>query len=284
MQNINSPQVSVLMTAYNREKFILESIESVIHSTFNDLELIIVDDGSKDNTVDTVREAMQKDSRIRFYQNENNLGDYPNRNQAAAYARGKYILYVDSDDKIQPDAIAYCMKYFEAFPDADFSVIYPHGDIQAPLMLDAETAIRKHFYEKSFLNLGPGGVVFKREFFLKNNAYSTRFGPANDLYSHLKFAIKGKVLLLPYRYLIYRIHDGQESTNRYRYLYLNQLYINAAFSKLDFPLTIKEKKKIKKRYTRNNALVILKYILKTFKFKKGIEAYLKGEFKLRDLI
>ncbi len=281
---MNMPEVSVLMTAYNREKFILESIESVTQSTFKNLELIIVDDGSKDNTIELVRHAMQKDSRIRFYQNENNLGDYPNRNQAASYAKGKYILYVDSDDQIQPDAIAYCMKYFEAFPEADFTVIYPHDDIQTPMMFDSETAIRKHFYEKSFLNLGPGGVVFKREFFFKNNAYSTQFGPANDLYSHLKFAIKGNVLLLPYRYLIYRIHDGQESTNRYRYLYLNQLYINAAFSKLDFPLTEKEKNKIKKKYTRNNALVILKYTLKTFKIRKGIEAYLKGEFKFRDLI
>ena len=281
---MNMPEVSVLMTAYNREKFILESIESVTQSTFKNLELIIVDDGSKDNTVELVRQSMQKDSRILLYQNENNLGDYPNRNQAASYAKGKYILYVDSDDQIHPDAIDYCIKYFEAFPEADFSVIYPHDDIQTPMMLDSEAAIRKHFYEKSFLNLGPGGVVFKREFFLKNNSYSTRFGPANDLYSHLKFAIKGNVLLLPFKYLIYRIHDGQESTNRYRYLYLNQLYINAAFSKLDFPLNEKEKKKIKKRYTRNNALVILKYILKTFKIRKGIEAYLKGEFKFRDLI
>jgi glycosyltransferase involved in cell wall biosynthesis len=278
------PEVSVLMTAYNREKFILESIESVIQSTFKNLELIIVDDGSKDKTVELVKQSIQKDSRILLYQNENNLGDYPNRNQAASYAKGKYILYVDSDDQIQPDAIAYCIKYFEAFPEADFSVIYPHDDIQTPMMLNSEAAIRKHFYEKSFLNLGPGGVVFKREFFLKNNSYSTRFGPANDLYSHLKFAIKGNVLLLPFKYLIYRIHDGQESTNRYRYLYLNQLYINAAFSKLDFPLNEKEKKKIKKKYTRNNALVILKYILKTFKIRKGIEAYLKGEFKFRDLI
>ena len=200
MQSTELPLVSVLMTAYNREQFILESIESVTQSTCKDLELIIVDDGSKDNTVALVEQAMQKDSRIRFFQNEKNLGDYPNRNQAAAYAKGKYMLYVDSDDKIQPDAIEYCLKYFEAFPEADFSVIYPHNDIQTPLKLDSETAIRKHFFEKSFLNLGPGGVVFKRKFFFDNNAYCTRFGPANDLYSHLKFATKGKALLLPYRY------------------------------------------------------------------------------------
>ena len=280
----NPFSIDVVIPAFNAEKFITQTLESVGAQDVSIRSVIIVNDGSKDNTIELVRHAIQKDSRIRFYQNENNLGDYPNRNQAASYAKGKYILYVDSDDQIQPDAIAYCMKYFEAFPEADFSVIYPHDDIQTPMMLDSEAAIRKHFYEKSFLNLGPGGVVFKREFFLKNNSYSTRFGPANDLYSHLKFSIKGNVLLLPFKYLIYRIHDGQESTNRYRYLYLNQLYINAAFSKLDFPLTEKEKNKIKKKYTRNNALVILKYTLKTFKIRKGIEAYLKGEFKFRDLI
>src|ERR1700730_17371732 len=92
--------VSLLMTAYNREKYIGQAIESVIASTFQNWELIIVDDGSKDKTVELAREYERSDSRIKVYLNEKNLGDYPNRNQAASYARGKYIKYIDADDSL----------------------------------------------------------------------------------------------------------------------------------------------------------------------------------------
>ena len=92
---MNAPLVSVLLTAFNREKYIAEAIESVLSSTFNNYELIIVDDASTDKTVEIIKGYAAKDSRIRFYVNETNLGDYPNRNKIATYATGKYIKYID---------------------------------------------------------------------------------------------------------------------------------------------------------------------------------------------
>src|ERR1700748_2916719 len=93
-----SPLVSVLMTAYNREKYIEEAIESVLASSYTNLELIIVDDCSKDNTVEIARSYEARDPRVKVFINEKNLGDYPNRNRAASLAKGEYIKYVDSDD------------------------------------------------------------------------------------------------------------------------------------------------------------------------------------------
>ncbi|MES2849857.1 MAG: glycosyltransferase family 2 protein, partial [Bacteroidota bacterium] len=90
----DKPLVSVLITAYNREKLIVETLESVLECTYKNIEIIIVDDGSKDNTLSVIKEFAEKDSRIRYYQNEKNLGDYPNRNKAASYARGEYIAYL----------------------------------------------------------------------------------------------------------------------------------------------------------------------------------------------
>src|SRR4051812_47750099 len=92
------PLVSVLMTSYNREKYIAQAIESVIASTYSNLELIIVDDCSKDSTVSIARSYAENDKRVKVYVNEKNLGDYPNRNKAASYATGKYLKYVDADD------------------------------------------------------------------------------------------------------------------------------------------------------------------------------------------
>jgi glycosyltransferase involved in cell wall biosynthesis len=93
--NNEIPLVSVLMTSYNRQDYIAEAIESVLNSKYQNFELIIVDDGSKDQTVKIAQEFAEKDKRIRLYINEKNLGDYGNRNKAASYATGKYIKYLD---------------------------------------------------------------------------------------------------------------------------------------------------------------------------------------------
>ena len=88
------PLVSILMTAYNREKYIAEAIKSVLSSTFINFELIIVDDASVDNTVAIAQTYAANDNRLKVYINEKNIGDYPNRNKAAGYATGTFITYV----------------------------------------------------------------------------------------------------------------------------------------------------------------------------------------------
>ena len=77
------PQVSVLMTSYNRQDYIAAAIESVLASSLENFELIIVDDRSSDDTLSIARKYEQRDARIKVYLNEKNLGDYPNRNKAA---------------------------------------------------------------------------------------------------------------------------------------------------------------------------------------------------------
>ena len=90
------------MTEFKRDNFIKEAIESVLNSTYQNFELIIVDDASTDQTVSIAKEFALRDQRIKVYVNDQNLGDYPNRNKAASYAIGKYIKYLDSDDRIKP--------------------------------------------------------------------------------------------------------------------------------------------------------------------------------------
>ncbi len=84
------PIVSILMTAYNREAFIEKSRNCIINSTFDNWELIIVDNQNTDQTVKIANHYTSTDSRIKVFINDNNLGDYPNRNKAASYASGKY--------------------------------------------------------------------------------------------------------------------------------------------------------------------------------------------------
>mgnify|MGYP001620137307 FL=1 len=96
MQN---PKVSVLLPTYNGGRFITKSIESVLKQSFKDLELIVIDDGSSDHAPDIVREFIQKDSRVLFVQNEENLGIQKTLNKGLGIARGEYIARVDDDDE-----------------------------------------------------------------------------------------------------------------------------------------------------------------------------------------
>src|ERR1700712_2338912 len=149
-----TPLVSVLMTAYNRENYIAEAIESVLASTMVDFELIIVDDCSDDNTVKIAESYATKDSRVKLFINEKNLGDYPNRNKAASYANGKYLKYLDSDDIIYPTGLEVFVNSMEQFPEAAFGVTSNAGqeEIPFPFLLSPADAYQYNFYKASLFD------------------------------------------------------------------------------------------------------------------------------------
>lgn len=95
--------VSIIMPSYNTERFIADSIQSVLNQTYQNWELIIVDDCSTDNT-DTVV-ASFTDSRIKYLKNEKNSGAAVSRNRALREAKGKWIAFLDSDDLWMPDKL-----------------------------------------------------------------------------------------------------------------------------------------------------------------------------------
>ena len=93
----HAPLVSIIMPAFNREKFIAEAIKSVLAQSFTNYELIVIDDGSTDRTL-SVTNQFKSDPRIKLVKNEKNLGIASTRNKALQMARGVYIAPLDSDD------------------------------------------------------------------------------------------------------------------------------------------------------------------------------------------
>lgn len=112
-----SPLVSVLMPAYNREKYIGEAIESVLAQTYTHWELIIVDDGSTDRTAEIVKSYQAKDKRIILYQFAENKGIPYARNQCLALAKGEYLANLDSDDIALPERLEKQVKFMEENPE-----------------------------------------------------------------------------------------------------------------------------------------------------------------------
>lgn len=90
--------VSIVMPSYNSEKYIVESINSVVAQNYNHWELIIVDDCSEDETFEIAKRIAEKDRRITLLRNEKNMGAAASRNKAISLARGKWIAFLDSDD------------------------------------------------------------------------------------------------------------------------------------------------------------------------------------------
>lgn len=109
--------VSVLMPVYNRESQVGDAIRSIQNQTFRDWELIILDDGSTDRTLQVCRSYEAEDSRIRVFANETNLGVGISRNRLLGYASGKYIAIQDSDDISLPERLEREVQWLDSNPE-----------------------------------------------------------------------------------------------------------------------------------------------------------------------
>lgn len=215
--------VSVLMTAYNREKYIHEAIDSVLASTFQNWELIIVDDCSTDSTIEVALAYQKRDSRIRIFTNEKNLGDYPNRNRAASYARGYYLKYIDADDKIYPHGLEIMVSNMEKFPDAGWGIasLRQDDDQIFPFKLTpTESYTRNYLFFKKrgsnnnkIFSKAPLSVIIKREVFECENGFKPvrHFGDG-DMWNRL--GRKYPVVLMQDGIVWWRKHDQQENRKR----------------------------------------------------------------------
>jgi glycosyltransferase involved in cell wall biosynthesis len=277
-----NPLLSVLMTAYNREKYIAEAIESVLASTFTNFELIIVDDCSDDDTVKIARHYEDQDKRVKVYVNEKNLGQFPNRNHAVDFAHGEYVMYVDSDDKIFPDGFERLISVMNAYPESSFGLFSPSS--HEVKVLKSEEAIASHFFKSPLLVCGPGGTILRREFVNRIGRYPVDYGIPGDMYFNLKVCCYSSIVLVPFEFMYYRRHEGQEINNFYDYLYNNYKYMRDALVKLPLPITSEQKDWLDKKNKRRFVMSILKYFFKTHNYRKTKIAIEKAGFSLRDAI
>ena len=102
--------ITVIIPAYNRAMVIKSAIDSVLNQTYQNFEIIVVNDGSKDNTSDVIIETLQKDSRIVYIEHTTNLGSQKARNSGIKSAKGEWITFLDSDDQLMPDSLEKRLK------------------------------------------------------------------------------------------------------------------------------------------------------------------------------
>ncbi|MEJ8566889.1 glycosyltransferase family 2 protein [Elongatibacter sediminis] len=207
-----APLVSILVTVYNRESSVGETLSSVLRSDYCNFEVIVVDDCSSDGSQAIVSAFAEGDKRIRVHRNERNLGDYPNRNKAASLAKGRYLKYVDSDDLIYPHGLSVMVAAMEANPDAVLGLAHsmPEEETPYPCYLQPHEAYRKQFLGRGCLSCGPTGAIIRRDAFEAAAGFCAEWDLLADMELWYRLAACAPVVLLPPGLVWWRRHSGQE--------------------------------------------------------------------------
>lgn len=156
LNDLNNPLISVLMPAYNAEKYIKEAIESILNQTFSNFEFIIIDDGSIDATEEIIKSF--KDSRIVYIKNEKNLGLIKTLNKGISIARGEFIARMDSDDISMPQRFELQLDVFKKYKGVDIV------NVALKKMSEDGTKLSKYRH-----NIYPGFEISLRQVFSPNN-------------------------------------------------------------------------------------------------------------------
>ena len=211
---MSRPLVSVLVTLYNRERYVTAAIESVLAQTLQDFEIVVTDDGSTDRSADVVAALAARDPRIRLHRNPRNLGDYANRNHAASLARGEYLKFHDSDDVMYPHCLETMVTLLSREPRAVLALsnggYWPGGPV--PVLSTPAMSYRREFLGHGLFMAGPAGALLRREAFQESGGFDDH-GPASDYIYWLRICARHEVLLVPGDLFWYRVHDGQSLTS-----------------------------------------------------------------------
>lgn len=107
---MSQPFVSIIIPAYNVQDYIAQTIESCANQSFSDIEIIIVDDCSSDETMTIAQTYATADARIKIVRNKENMKLLHARAEGAKAARGKYVMFVDADDVLESHALQRCVE------------------------------------------------------------------------------------------------------------------------------------------------------------------------------
>jgi glycosyltransferase involved in cell wall biosynthesis len=205
-------EVSVLVTVYNRERYLAECLDSILCSTFQQFEVVVVDDGSRDRSREIAADFAARDSRIRVFHNDVNLGDYPNRNRAAELARGRWLKYVDSDDRIEPHGLQTMLQAVAEFPAAALALSYPRPEgRRRPFCLQPDQAWHEHFLNhQGFFCAGPLLALIRTDAFRQVGGFRPQARNMGDAILWLELCRHWPLVITEPNLTFWRQHDGQE--------------------------------------------------------------------------
>ncbi len=218
----NNPLISVVVPIYNAEKYLPNCLDSIINQTYQNLEIILVDDGSTDNSCQIAKSYAKKDSRIKLI-HQKNQGLSSARNTGIAKSTGKYITFIDSDDEISHDMLEKLLNSLQK-NNADISVcsfkeIYPNDKIVhfnkvfSTKTYTTEQALKAMLEEQGFM-LSATMKLFPKTYF-KNIQF-----PVGKLHEDVGTTYKlimkaSQIVFIPEELYFYYHHDKSITSQKF---------------------------------------------------------------------
>lgn len=212
-----NPKVSVIICTYNRAAFLKEAIASVMAQSFSDWELIVINDGSTDETATVVADFMKQDKRIR-YLSQSNLGLGGTRTKAPMLAKGEYLAFLDDDDFFLPDKLMKQTEFLDKNPD--IGMVY--GQVK---MVKADNELIRIWPIQGATNflelirqctIQPNACLVRKTCFEKVGTFNPHMNGSDDYEMWLRIAREYSIQFVPGTVGAYRWHHNNFSLNTKR--------------------------------------------------------------------
>lgn len=221
------PRVSVVIPAYNHEKYVAQAIQSVLDQTFQDFEIVMTDDGSSDRTVDVIKSF--NDPRIRLFCHLKNRGASIAANHSVQQAEGEFIAMLSSDDAFVAEKLEKQVDFLDQNPE--IGAVFSHVQ---PIDQDGNDFADEHFYTKIFLQSNHSRSEWLNRFFYEGNClchpsalirrqcyqevgyYDSRFAQLPDFDFWVRLCSHYEIYILPAKLLKFRVHHDESNASGIR--------------------------------------------------------------------
>lgn len=170
------PKISIIIPVYNVEKLLQRCINSLLNQTFTDYELICINDGSKDNSLEVLN-RYKKNKKIRIY-DQQNKGPAQTRNRGISLAKGDYIMFIDSDDYVLEN---YVEHYYQAMVSGDYDLVIGGYQKITGTKIEFIRKLKEGEFSK-YIVMGPVAKLYKRSFLLENKIEFLDTTASEDVY------------------------------------------------------------------------------------------------------
>lgn len=219
------PKISVIIPTFNREKLLPRAINSILNQTFQNFEIIVVDDASTDNTKQILKQYQKISRKIKVITHATNQGVSAARNTGNSYASGTYIAIMDSDDFARPDFLKTVISFMDAHPTVTIGIPFKDGYREKFRVFEENpSSFPWNYPVYDFLagnHLGNVGNVFRRDFILKHNIkYNPTYSCGEDYDFWMQMILKGaQIASIPSQksLIVFRLAGGLSLTGNCTY-------------------------------------------------------------------
>jgi glycosyltransferase involved in cell wall biosynthesis len=218
--------ISIVMPAYNAERYLGEAIESVLEQTWKDFELIVLDDGSQDRTREIAQSYADRDPRVRV-ESQQNIGPGPTLNRGLALSTSDWVALMHADDVMMPNRIERQVAFITAHPElAVASSWVMHIDADGRVIakdnsrLITHEAVQERYLANALIGISHPAAIMRKSVVQAVGGYREQFRVNEDIDLWNRILEQGyKILVQPEFLLKYRIHGGSASIQKSRLIF-----------------------------------------------------------------